>query len=136
MPVMLHYVSVEAYISSQSADVQSKLQQLRAIIKKAAPDAIESISYGMPAYKYLGKPLVYFSACKNHIGFYALPKAVETFKEQLANYDYSKGTVRFPLDKPLPVKLIKNIVRMRVTENKALAIAKKGKPAKVKQRKA
>ena len=136
MPVMLPYDSVDTYISSQSAGVQAKLQQLRQAIRKNAPDAVESISYGMPAYKYLGKPLVYFAACKSHIGFYALPKAVDAFKEKLAAYDYSKGTIRFPHHKPLPVTLIKEIVRLRVTENKATSRAKKAKPATAKLKKA
>ena len=121
MPVMHHFESVDAYIAGQPQNLQTKLEALRETIKKAAPNAAESISYGMPAYKYLGRPLVYFAAYKTHIGFYALPKAVALFKEQLSDYSISKGTIRFPLDKPLPLQLIKTLVKYRVEENKALS---------------
>jgi uncharacterized protein YdhG (YjbR/CyaY superfamily) len=123
MPMMIHYESVDAYISAQAADLQPKLSQLRQTIKKAAPTVEESISYGMPAYKFEGKPLVYFGAAKKHIGFYALPSANQLFKKELADYDVSKGTMRFPLDQPLPLKLISTIVKFRVEENKE-AVAK------------
>jgi uncharacterized protein YdhG (YjbR/CyaY superfamily) len=125
MPVMLHHTSVDAYIAAQPEDLQETLQQLRTCIKKAAPLAEESISYGMPAYKYLGHPLVYFWACKTHFGFYALPTANIAFKDQLAPYDCSKGTIRFPLHKPLPLKLIRDLVRFRMSENKIKAEAKR-----------
>jgi uncharacterized protein YdhG (YjbR/CyaY superfamily) len=125
MPVMLHYDSVDAYINAQAADLQPQLTQLRQIITKAAPDAEESISYGMPAYKYLGKPLVYFAANKKHIGFYALPTANEFFKKELAGYDVSKGTIRFPLGQPLPVRLVSTIVKFRIEENKKVVSKKR-----------
>jgi uncharacterized protein YdhG (YjbR/CyaY superfamily) len=140
MPAMIHYDNVDAYISAQPEDLQLSLQQLRETIKKSAPAAVESISYCMPAYKYLGKPLVYFAAQKKHIGFYALPQAVDIFKNQLAEYETSKGTIRFPLDKPLPLKLIRDIVKMRVAENKVAAerkqTTKKTKPSAAKLKKA
>lgn len=121
MPVMNHYENVEAYINAQPNDVQPKLLQLRQIIRLHAPDSAECISYGMPAYKLDGKPLVYFAAQTKHIGLYALPRAVALFKDQLTEYQTAKGTIRFPLNNPLPVKLIKDIVKMRVADVKAAA---------------
>jgi uncharacterized protein YdhG (YjbR/CyaY superfamily) len=124
MPVMRHFTSVDAYISDHPSELQSKLRQLRQTILKAAPGADENISYSMPAYKYLGRPLVYFAAFKNHIGFYALPQAIRLFADQLSGYETSKGTIQFPLNKPLPLNLIKQLVRFRVEENKEMAEAK------------
>ena len=122
---MPHYPSVDAYLAAQPAALQAALQQLRSAIKTAAPTATEDISYSMPAYKYLGHPLVYFGLSKTHIGFYALPVAVALFSEALSGYSCSKGTVRFPLDKPLPVALIKKMVRYRLTEIEEAAVIKK-----------
>ena len=130
MPVMIRYETVDAYISAQPTDMQPQLTELRQAIIKAASAAEESISYGMPAYRYIGKPLVYFAANKKHIGFYALPSAIALFKKELASYDVSKGTIRFPLGQPLPLKLISTIVKFRVEENKEMMANKRaGKKA-------
>ncbi len=112
--------TVDAYIAKAPQGVRAKLRQIRAIIKTAAPGAEEKISYGMPYYAYHGR-LVYFAAAKHHIGFYALPTAVETHIKQLKNYQTSKATIQFPLDEPLPVALIKRLVAYRVKENERKA---------------
>ncbi|OLY93521.1 Uncharacterized conserved protein YdhG, YjbR/CyaY-like superfamily, DUF1801 family [Cnuella takakiae] len=104
---------VATYISSFPAEVQERLNEIRQIIRDAAPEAIESISYGMPTYKQAGKPLVYFAAFKNHIGFYATPNGHEAFKEELSQYKQGKGSVQFPLNESLPVELIRRIAKYR-----------------------
>jgi uncharacterized protein YdhG (YjbR/CyaY superfamily) len=111
---------VDTYISSFPEETQAKLRKLRALIKKTAPQAIEGISYQMPAYKLNG-PLVYFAGYKNHIGFYPGVSGVAGFKKELANYKFAKGSIQFPLDKPLPVDLIKSIVEYRVALSKKIA---------------
>lgn len=111
------FKSIDDYIATFPDDVQAILQQLRATIKAAAPKAKEKISYQMPAFAQEGN-LVYFAAWKNHIGFYpGSSVALEPFKEELAVYDVTKGSIHFPLDKPLPVELISKIVERRVEEN-------------------
>jgi uncharacterized protein YdhG (YjbR/CyaY superfamily) len=108
--------NVDAYIDGFPEDVIIKLQKLRETIKKAAPAAEELISYHMPAYKYHGM-LVYFAAYKNHIGFYATPAGHAAFKKELAVYTEGKGSVQFPLNKPLPLSLITKMVKFRMKEN-------------------
>ena len=108
---------IDTYISTFPTDVQTILKQIRTIIKKAAPEAIESIAYGMPAYKTNGKPLVYFAGFKYHIGFYATPTGHEQFSAELSNFKQGKGSVQFSLDKPIPFDLVKRIVEYRVKEN-------------------
>jgi uncharacterized protein YdhG (YjbR/CyaY superfamily)/predicted GIY-YIG superfamily endonuclease len=108
--------SIDDYIAQFPCNVQQKLQVLRQTIKEAAPEAIEKISYSMPAF-FLQKNLVHFAAFKNHIGFYPAPSAIEEFKDELDTYKTSKGAVQFPIDKPLPYDLIVRIVGFRVTEN-------------------
>ncbi len=108
--------TIAQYIAGQPKEVQKGLREFHSIIKKAAPKAEEAISYGMPAYKFHGI-LVYFAVAKEHYGFYALPGAIKAFKDQLNAYETSKGTIRFPLDKPLPKKLITDIIKYRVKEN-------------------
>lgn len=112
--------TVEAYIAAFPPETQKLLEQMRSIIKKAAPKAEESISYMMPAYKLNG-PLVYFGGYKSHIGFYPTGSGIEAFKKEIAAYKSSKGAVQFPLDKPLPVKLITVMVKYRVMVNKEKA---------------
>jgi uncharacterized protein YdhG (YjbR/CyaY superfamily) len=107
---------IDEYIVSFPDNIQKILQQLRTTIKKAAPDAEEVISYGIPAYRQNGI-LVYFAVYKSHIGFYPKPTGIEAFKKELAAYKWSKGSVQFPLDKPLPLGLITEIVKFRVKEN-------------------
>lgn len=116
--------NVDEYIALQPPEVQEILKKLRQAIKKAAPQAEEGISYTMPAYKYHGV-LVYFGAYKTHIGFYPTGNGIAAFKKELSAYEGSKGTVRFPLNKPLPLGLISKIVKYRVKEN----LAKKARPA-------
>lgn len=109
--------TIDAYIKSFPKKIQELLKKIRATIKKRAPKAEESISYGMPAFKTNGKPLVYFAAFKNHIGFYALPTGHKKFASELSKYKQGKGSVQFPLDQPVPFDLIGRIVEFRVKEN-------------------
>lgn len=109
--------SIDNYISSFPNDVQEKLNKLRQLILDLAPNAVESISYGMPGYKTNGKPLVYFGGYKKHIGFYATPTGHKQFEKALSKYKQGKGSVQFPLDQPIPYELIKEIVAFRLKEN-------------------
>ncbi|WP_209404821.1 iron chaperone [Pseudozobellia sp. WGM2] len=109
--------SVEGYIASFPDNVQTLLQQLRVLVKDYAPGANESMSYGMPAYKFCGKPLVYFAAYKNHIGFYATPSGHSAFAKDLSRYKQGKGSVQFSIKEPLPLELISKIIAFRVEEN-------------------
>ena len=113
----LVWETVDAYIQSFPEDVQAVLNQFRKTIKQHAPAAEESISYGMPAYKLNGKPLVYFAAFKNHIGFYATPTGHEAFAKDLAVYKQGKGSVQFPFNQPMPLPLISEIVKFRAAQN-------------------
>ncbi len=119
--------NVDAYIASFPKKVQPLLRQMRKTINAAAPNAQESISYGMPAYKYIGKPLVYFAGYEKHIGFYATPTGNLLFKKDLADYKPGKGSIQFPIDQPLPLALITKIVVYRLKENEEKAMAKKKK---------
>jgi uncharacterized protein YdhG (YjbR/CyaY superfamily) len=110
------YTTIDEYIRSFPKEIQRILTQLRKVIKAAAPESLESISYRMPAFSFKG-PLVYFAAFKNHIGFYPIPGGVKAFEKELAIYKKGKGSVQFPIDKPLPLKLISKIVKFRVAEN-------------------
>lgn len=114
--------SFAAYAAAFPKDVQARLRQLRAAIKKAAPKATEAISYGMPTFKLYGN-LVHFAGYKGHIGFYPAPSGIEAFKKELEGYPTSKGTVRFDIDEPLPLALIAKIVRFRAKENVAASRA-------------
>jgi uncharacterized protein YdhG (YjbR/CyaY superfamily) len=116
MTVKTTFKDFDDYFSQQTPEVQILLEQMRQTIKKAAPKAEEVISYNMPAFKYYGM-LVYFAAYKNHIGFYATPTGHSEFKEELSIYKQGKGSVQFPLTKPLPLDLITKIVKFRVKEN-------------------
>ncbi len=110
------YKNVDEYISTFPKNVQPILQKLRQTIKEAAPEAEEVISYQMPAFKLNGV-LVWFAAFKDHISLFPKVSAIKAFKEKLANYQTSKGTIRFPLNEPIPFNLIKEIVQFRVREN-------------------
>ncbi len=116
--------NIDEYIAGFPTDVQEILQKIRMTIRKAAPDAQETISYKMPTFTLKGSYLVYFAAYKNHIGFYAAPRGNMEFKEELSVYESGKGTLQFPLDKPIPFDLISRIVKFRVKENLAEAAAK------------
>lgn len=108
--------NTDAYIASFPKETQVLLKQLREVIIKAAPKAEECISYQMPAFKLNG-PVVYFAGYAKHIGFYPTGSGIEAFRDEIAGYKNSKGAVQFPLDKPLPVKLITKIVKYKVKEN-------------------
>ena len=110
------YTTVDEYISDFPAGTKSKLKELRKIIKKIAPKADEKISYNMPGYSLNGM-LVYFAGYKNHIGFYPTSSGILAFKKEISSYKNSKGAIQFPLDEPLPVELISQIVEFRVGEN-------------------
>jgi uncharacterized protein YdhG (YjbR/CyaY superfamily) len=108
--------NTDEYIAGFPENIQEMLNELRSAIRKAAPEAEETISYRMPAYRLNGI-LVYFAAQKNHIGFYPTSSGVNAFREELAAYKTSKGAIQFPLDKPIPLKLVSTIVKFRVKEN-------------------
>lgn len=110
------YKTVDEYITAHPKNVQCILEELRQVIRKSAPKAEETISYQIPVFKLNGN-LVWFAAFTNHIGFYPTASGIEAFKGKLADYEVSKGTVRFPLNKPIPYDLIRAIVRFRVQEN-------------------
>jgi len=112
--------NIDSYIDTQPESIQDKLIELRKIIKDAVPKAEEVISYMMPAFKQHGV-LVYFAGCQTHIGFYPTPSGVKAFEKELTGYKYSKGAIQFPLDKPLPVGLVKKIVKYRAKEDKEAA---------------
>lgn len=118
--------NVDAYIARFPASTQKRLQQLRAAILKAAPKAEEMISYQMPAYKLNGV-LVYFAGYDKHIGFYPTASGIANFKNELSAYKFAKGSVQFPLDEALPIKLVTQIVKFRVMENMEKAKKKKAK---------
>jgi len=113
---MQTFKDIDSYIAGQVPDVRARLEQIRQVVKTSAPKAEEVISYGMPAFKFHGM-LVYFAVFKNHIGFYALPSGNEAFQKELSAYKQGKGSIQFPLDKPMPLALIKKIVKFRVKEN-------------------
>ena len=108
--------TIDEYIANFPQDVQDILQELRKTIRDPAPNAKETISYQIPTFKLNGN-LVHFAAYKNHIGFYPTSSGINKFKKELAQYELSKGTIKFPRDKPIPLELIKRIVKYRVEEN-------------------
>ena len=108
--------TMDEYIAGFPRDVQEILQKIRVTIQKAAPDAEETIKYRMPTFILNGN-LVYFAAFKSHIGFYPIPTGIEKFKKELSVYKQGRGSVQFPLDKPIPYDLISRIVKFRVKEN-------------------
>ncbi|MGV3461039.1 MAG: iron chaperone [Flavobacterium sp.] len=108
--------SVEEYIAAFPTATQAVLNQVRAVIKQAAPDAAESISYAMPAFKLNGKPLLYFAGYDKHVGLYATPTGHEAFAEEFSRYKTGKGSVQFPLSEPMPLELIERVAKFRVAE--------------------
>ncbi|MEP7167279.1 MAG: DUF1801 domain-containing protein [Candidatus Woesebacteria bacterium] len=118
---MKNYNSIDEYIQSYPKETQVLLEKIRQTIKKGAPEATEAIAYGLATFKLNGN-LVHFGGFKNHIGFYPAPSGIEAFKKELEPYETGKGTLQFPLDKPIPFDLISKIVAFRVKEN-----SKKGK---------
>ena len=119
---------VDQYIKKFPLPIQSKLKEMRQIIKEAASEASEKISYQMPAFYYWGN-LVYFAGYTNHIGFYPTASGINKYEKELSRYKHAKGSIQFPIDEPLPKKLIKEIVQFRVKENK-----EKTKERKLKKR--
>lgn len=113
---MIKYSTVDIYLSQQGEMIKPQLESLRILIKTICPDCVESISYGMPAYKYHGKPLIYFAGYKNHIGIYATPSAHEAFAEELSWYKKGKWSVQLPVDKPLPFDLIREMIVYNMTQ--------------------
>jgi uncharacterized protein YdhG (YjbR/CyaY superfamily) len=124
--------TIDEYIADFPLEVQVVLEQIRATIRAAAPNATEAIKYGMPTFVRHGN-LVHFAAFKNHIGFYPVPSGLAAFKEELSVYDQSKGTIRFPFGTPVPLELIARIVEFRLEENlrKVMAKSKKPRPTKI-----
>lgn len=118
--------SMDEYIAGLPKNIQKLLEEIRATIKAAAPGAEETINYGIPTFTLNGN-LVHFAAFKNHIGFYPTPSGIEAFKKELSIYEGAKGSVQFPLDKPLPLDLVTRIVKFRVEENSEKVKAKKKK---------
>lgn len=110
------FKTVEEYVATFPASAQKMLEQIRVIIKENAPEAKEVISYNMPAFTLQGM-LVYYAAYKGHIGFYPTPSGIEAFKKELSAYNGAKGSVQFPIDKPMPLDLIAKIVKYRVEQN-------------------
>lgn len=108
--------SIDSYIDSFSGEIKVVLEKIRATIKKAAPEATETIKYAMPTFVLKGN-LVHFAACKNHIGFYPAPSGIEAFKKELSGYKMSKGAIQFPYQKEIPLDLITKIVVFRGREN-------------------
>jgi uncharacterized protein YdhG (YjbR/CyaY superfamily) len=116
--------TIDAYIAGFPEDVQALLNKVRATIRKAAPDAEEAIKYGVPTFTLNGN-LVHFAAFKNHIGFYPAPSAIQKFRKELSAYESAEGSVRFPLDEPIPYSLIRDVVKFRVLENSTKSKEKK-----------
>ena len=110
------FATIDEYVESFPENVQRILKKLRAAVREATPEAFESISYDMPTFKLDGKRLVYFSAWKNHIGFYSIPEGNVAFRKELSPFEGPNGSLRFPLDKPIPYDLVKKIVLFRVKE--------------------
>ena len=123
---MQKFTTVEEYMASIPAEAIARAEEIREVIKKAAPKATEVISYNMPAYRQHGV-LVYFAAAKAHIGFYPTGSPVAVFKDELTQYKTSKGAIQFPLDKPIPKALVKKIVQYRIAEDAEKAATKKAK---------
>ena len=109
--------NIDQYIAGFAPDVQEKLKSIRKLVHDTIPEAVETISYQMPAFKYNGKILVYFAAFKNHIGFYATPEANLAFKDELSEYKTTKGTIQLPYNKPLPMELLRKINHYKATFN-------------------
>jgi uncharacterized protein YdhG (YjbR/CyaY superfamily) len=108
--------TMDEFIANSPKEAQAALKKIRALVRKAAPRAEETINYGIPTFKLDGN-LVHFAGFKSHIGFYPTPSGIEKFKKELSAYETAKGSVKFPLDEPIPYALIEKIVRFRVKEN-------------------
>ena len=111
-----HFATFDEYLAAQPDDIRGILEKVRAVIKRTAPEALETISYAMPTFKLKNRNLVHFAAFQHHIGFYPTSSGIAAFRKELAPYQTSRGAVRFPLDRPLPFELIGRITRFRVDE--------------------
>jgi uncharacterized protein YdhG (YjbR/CyaY superfamily) len=120
------YQTIDEFIIQFPPEVQAIMQKLRSVIHEMAPEATEAIAYGIPTFTFHGN-LVHFSAYRHHIGFYPTSSGISQFKDHLTQYEISKGTVRFPIDQPLPYDLIRDIVAYRVNENLTKSASKKRK---------
>ncbi|MDK2980171.1 MAG: hypothetical protein PWQ55_518 [Chloroflexota bacterium] len=118
--------TIDEYMADFPAEVQAIMQRLRELVHEIAPEATEKIGYGIPTF-VLGQNLVHFAGYEHHIGFYPSSSGIANFEQELKDYETSKGTVRFPLDKPIPYDLVRRITEFRVAENRARAQAKKNK---------
>lgn len=116
MASKVKFTTMDAYIASFPKEVQGILERIRQTIRKAAPGAVEAISYQIPTFKLNGSNLVHFAAWKDHIGFYATPSGNAAFKKELSKYKVAKGSIQFPLDQPIPYDLVTNIAKFRVKE--------------------
>lgn len=114
---MKNIKDIDTYIRTYPEDIQNLLQKVRQTIQAVAPRAEEGIKYGLPTFILNGKNLVHFGGFKNHIGFYPAPSGIVAFKKELSKYGGAKGSIQFPLDKPMPLALIKKITQFRVKEN-------------------
>lgn len=119
--------SIDQYIAAFPEETQKLLEALRSTIKAAAPGAVEKITYQMPTFDLNGRHLVFFSAWKHHIGIYPIPAGDETFQKEISQYKSAKSSLNFPIDKPLPVKLIRRFVQFRVAEDTDTAEIKPGR---------
>jgi uncharacterized protein YdhG (YjbR/CyaY superfamily) len=119
---------IDAYIAAAPAPFRASLERTRGLIKAAAPDAVEAFGYGIPGFKYLGRPLVYYGAWKTHCALYGVsPRLIEAISADLPGHDVSKGTIRFTPDRPLPDQLIAKLVAARIAENQATDAERKAK---------
>jgi uncharacterized protein YdhG (YjbR/CyaY superfamily) len=108
--------TIDDYIRNAPEEVREILEKMRAAVREAAPGAEEAIRYGMPTFRLHGHNLVHFAAFQHHIGFYPIPSGIEAFRKELSSYKQGKGSVQFPLEKPVPFDLVKKIVKFRVAE--------------------
>jgi uncharacterized protein YdhG (YjbR/CyaY superfamily) len=113
----MKFTSINEYVSTLPENAQKAMGKIIATIKAKVPDAEESISYNMPAFKVNGEYFVHFSAWKNHIGMYPIPAGNEAFQKQVEPYRSAKSSLNFPIDKPMPIKLIEKIIKFRIAEN-------------------
>jgi uncharacterized protein YdhG (YjbR/CyaY superfamily) len=110
------FTTIDAYVATFPKEVQGILEKIRQTIRKAAPGAVEAISYQIPTFKLNGKNLVHFAAWKDHIGFYATPSGNAAFKKELSHYKVAKGSIQFPLEQPIPYDLVTKMVLFRMKE--------------------
>ncbi len=110
------FKNIDEYIKSSPKDTQGILEKIKGIVQKHCPEALETISYGIPTYDLNGKHLVHFAGFKTHIGFYPTPSGIEAFKKEISKFTWAKGSVQFPVDKPVPFDLIEKIIVFRIKE--------------------